>query len=104
MVRQRSALGAKADIGLHENLAIFSLVRLPEEDDFVEVLKGAPKEFSPGRRGVVVSVAKCLSKVTEKATSVPVGDHVIWVGIIDSGTAEAKVIPAQWLSVIDQNE
>lgn len=95
---------AKADIGPHENLAIFSLVRLPEEDDFVEVLKGAPKEFSPGQRGVVVSVAKCLSKVTEKATGVPVGEHVVWVGIIDSETVKAKVIPAQWLSVIDQNE
>lgn len=75
---------------------------LPEEDDFVEVSNEAPREFSPGKRGAVVSVAKCRSEVTEKTTGIPVGDYVIWVGVVVGGSVEAKVIPAEWLSVIDQ--
>lgn len=74
---------------------------LPEENDFVEVLQDAPNKFSPGKRGAVVSVAKCVSNTTEQATGIPIGNYVIWVGVIDGGSVEAKVIPAEWLSVVD---
>lgn len=75
---------------------------LPEEDDFVEVSEDAPEEFSPGKRGAVVSVAVCQSKVTEDSTGIPMGDHVIWVGVLNGGSVKAKVIPAKWLRVIDE--
>lgn len=74
---------------------------LPSEDDFVEVSKNAPVQFGPGMRGAVVSVAKCRSPVTEESTGIPVGDYVIWVGILDDGKVVPKVVPEIWLRVVD---
>ena len=85
-----------------EASVIYIAMNQPKEDDFVEVSKNAPSKYSPGARGVVVSVAECTSKVTEEATGIPVGDYVIWVGVVDGGSVEAKTIPAKWLSVVDQ--
>lgn len=77
-------------------------MRLPQEDEFVEVLEEAPDDYYPGRQGVVFSVAKCQSKITQKNTGIPVGDYVIWVGVVDEKKVKAKVIPAKWLRVISQ--
>lgn len=87
-----------------EILNILSAMTLPKEDDFIEVSKDAPNAFTPGKRGVVVSVAKCRSKATEEATGIPIGSFVIWVGVLDGGSVDAKVIPAKWLRVVDQIE
>lgn len=79
-------------------------MKQPQEDDFVEVSENAPVEFSPSKRGVVVSVASCKSKITEASTGIPIGEPVIWVGIVDGQEVKPKVIPGKWLTVVDQIE
>ncbi|MHA7901464.1 MAG: hypothetical protein ACX94B_16505 [Henriciella sp.] len=70
------------------------------EEEFIRVRAGAPSEYFPGKTGMIVSIAKCASPVTEKTTSTKIGDLVIWVGIDLGETVEAVVIPEEWLEPI----
>ncbi|MEM9422904.1 MAG: hypothetical protein AAF986_10465 [Pseudomonadota bacterium] len=67
------------------------------EDEFVRVSDNAPSDFFPGKTGVIVSIAKCASPITERTTGTKIGDLVIWVGIDLGETVEAVVVPEKWL-------
>lgn len=75
---------------------------IPSEDDYVRVTDDAPSEYHPSKYGAVVSVAKCEADLTQKSTGVPIGDFVVWVGVDLGDGVDLKVIPVEWLEVVDR--
>lgn len=75
---------------------------VPTEEDYVRIADDAPFEYHPSMYGAVVSVAKCDAELTQQATGVPIGDYVVWVGIHLGNDVELKVVPVEWLQVVDR--
>lgn len=73
----------------------------PTEEDYVRIADNAPAKYHPSKYGAVVSVSKCGAEITRKSTGVPIGELIVWVGVDLGDSVEVKIIPVDWLEVVD---